>query len=249
MKSGKENLNVREEKRVKKILSVMLVFALILSLTGVASLTAQAETLYQSGHYLYRFIDDGEAVLIGGYLSDGETDAVIPSTIHDKPVTTIDTSFQSDTLQSITIPASVVSITERIFLGCGALQSITVESGNPVYHSDGNCLIETASKTLIAGCKASVIPTDGSVTTIGEAAFEGCVLTSITLPDGLVSIGPGAFYGCRALTEITFPDGLTSIGNSAFGICDALQSLTIPKGVTFIGDQAFAGCINLREMK
>ena len=67
---------------------------------------------------------------------------------------------------------------------------ITVADGNTVYHSAGNCLIETESKTLVLGCKNSVIPTDGSVTSIGEYAFYGCTsFTSVTIPSSVTSIG------------------------------------------------------------
>ena len=77
-------------------------------------------------------------------------------------------------LTSIIIPDSVTSIGYRAFYGCSGLTSITVAKGNPKYHSAGNCVIETATKTLIAGCKTSVIPDDGSVTNIGDYAFSGC---------------------------------------------------------------------------
>ena len=108
-------------------------------------------------------------------------------------------------LTSITIPASVTIIGESAFFECSSLENITVSKGNTVYHSAGNCLIETASKTLIAGCKTSVIPADGSVTIIWEDAFYGCSsLTSITIPDSVTSIGRRAFYGCSSLTSVTF---------------------------------------------
>ena len=112
------------------------------------------------------------------------------------------------------------------FNDCSGLTTIAVAGGNTKYHSDGNCLIETESKTLISGCKNSIIPTDGSVTSIGDLAFSGCTgLTSITIPDSVSSIGDGAFSGCTGLTSITIPDSVTSIGDFAFIGCTDLTSI------------------------
>ena len=144
-------------------------------------------------------------------------------------------------LTSITIPSSVKSIGNQAFRHCSGLKNITVEKGNKYYHSAGNCLIETASKTLIVGCKNSVIPDDGSVTSIGDGAFEYCKdLTSITIPNSVMSVGHSAFYSCRSLTGITIPDSVTSIGNYAFGYCTSLINITVPDGVTSIGHKAFS---------
>ena len=152
-------------------------------------------------------------------------------------------------LTSITIPDSVTSIGEYAFSGCGGLTSIVVEEGNAVYHSASNCLIETESKTLIKGGNASVIPNDGSVTSIGDNAFDRCSgLTSVTIPDSVTSIGEDAFYGCGGLTSVTIPDSVTSIGSHAFYDCSGLTSIVIPDSVTSIGSSAFSGCGGLTSI-
>src|SRR5699024_4859621 len=98
------------------------------------------------------------------------------------------------------------SIGYGAFSGCDSLTSIIVDPQNSVYHSDGNCLIETQSKTLIAGCGTSVIPSDGSVTSIGEGAFSYCEsLMSITIPDSVTVIGDKAFLSCRSLESVMIP--------------------------------------------
>lgn len=129
-------------------------------------------------------------------------------------------------LRTVIIGSGVTSIGHSVFDSCSRLESISVAKGNTAYHSAGNCLIETKTKRLVAGCKNSVIPTDGSVTSIGGSAFYGCSsLASIEIPDGVTSIGSRAFYRCSNLTSIEIPDSVTSIG-TAFGDCTSLEYST-----------------------
>ena len=141
-------------------------------------------------------------------------------------------------LTSITIPDSVTSIGASAFNGCTGLTSIIVNERNTNYHSAENCLIETATNTLILGCKTSVIPTDGSVTSIGESAFSGCSgLTNITIPDSVTSIGRYAFMNCTGLTSITIPNSVTSIGDDAF--YDTTWYNNQPDGLVYVGKVAY----------
>ena len=157
--------------------------------------------------------------------------------------------FGCTSFASVTIPSSVTSMGERVFGGCSALTSITMESGNNIYHSAGNCLIETASKTLVAGCKNSVIPSDGSVTSIGYSAFRDCdYLTSVTIPSSITSIDDYAFNSCKSLTSIIIPDSVTSVGWGAFKDCILLTSVTIPSSVTSISGFTFNGCSSLTNV-
>ena len=153
-------------------------------------------------------------------------------------------------LTSIKLPSTLTTIDNSAFYGCTGLTSIIVESGNSKYHSSGNCLIETESKTLILGCKNSVIPSDGSVTTIGQYAFCGCTgLTSIEIPESVTAIDHYAFYGCTGLTSIEIPESVTTIGNSAFQGCTGLTSIKIPENVTNIGQYTFNGCTGLTSIE
>ncbi len=130
-----------------------------------------------------------------------------------------DSAFYGCTgLESITIPNSVTSIGNDAFVYCSDLENITVEAGNTTYKSDGNCLIEIATNTLVLGCKNSVIP--NYVKSIGNSAFYGCTgLTSITIPSSVESIGSLAFSNCVRLFEVY-----------------NLSSLTIEKGSFSYGD-------------
>ena len=163
-------------------------------------------------------------------------------------------AFASCPLTSIFIPKSVTYVGSRAF-GSSSVKSIVVDVSNTVYHANGNCLIETASKTLIMGCSNSIIPSDGSVEIIGEWAFSGCYgLTDITIPNGVTAIECGAFYNCNGLASITIPDSVTtieggaSIGAGAFEDCGGLAGVTIGGSVASIGDRAFRGCSKLTNI-
>ncbi len=185
----------------------------------------------------------------------------------------LDAFFNCERITNITIPDSVTSIEDAAFVGCSELESIvipasvtsigsvnpiwdcpklssiSVDKRNPIYHSSGNCLIETASKTLIAGCKSSVIPSDGSVTSIWQLAFAECTgLTNIVLPDSVTSIGAYAFTECTGLTNIVLPDSVTSIGCAAFSGCMGLTNITISDSVTNIESIAFDKCEKLTDV-
>lgn len=144
-------------------------------------------------------------------------------------------------LVRLEIPAGLIHIASQSIRDRDALSEIVVHQDNPVYHSAGNCLIETATKTVVVGCRTSVIPSDGSVTAIGENAFLDCnTLTGIVLPSGLERIEDFAFLSCAALKEIDIPEGVTSIGKAAFMSCDALTRVTLPSSLTTIATSAFS---------
>ena len=107
-------------------------------------------------------------------------------------------------VKSLSIPASVSSIGFRVLYGCQALESIVVNTGNANYDSREQCnaIIETASNTVIQGCKNTVIPQ--SVKTIGNSAFDQLYnLENFTIPSWITSIGDRAFADCWNLKEIT----------------------------------------------
>ncbi len=129
-------------------------------------------------------------------------------------------------LTSIKIGSGVESIGESTFSYCTSLASIIVDTNNTVYTSrdtngEVNAIIEISTGTLLIGCSKTVIPTDGSVISIGNYAFYGSGLTEITIPDSVTSIGSNTFQNCINLTEIIIENkyvynNLTSISSCGY---------------------------------
>ena len=158
--------------------------------------------------------------------------------ILEEGVESIDSGcFLSAGLTKAELPASLISLAGRSF--GGNVTQISVAAGNPVYESVGNCVIETASKTLVWGCAASVIPDDGSVTSIGSYAFSGLSqLKEIVIPASVKEIGGSAFYS-SGLEKVVLSEGLETIGMFAFSYCEHLSEINIPSSVKTIYTSAF----------
>ena len=117
-----------------------------------------------------------------------------------------------------------------VWEGCGGLERITVAQGNGVFHSAGNCLIETETKILMRGCANSVIPSDGSVTRLNNYSFDQCKsLESIVIPEGVTEIYNNAFKQCEKLKSVTIAKTVTYVCNPYFEECNALVHITASK--------------------
>lgn len=110
-------------------------------------------------------------------------------------------AFGDCNLTEFVVPKNVSEIECNPICGCADIERIIVEDGNEYFRSIGNCLIETRTKRLIAGCKNSVIPTDGSVEEIANMSFDGCSeLQKIIIPESVKKIERNPFVDCKDLT-------------------------------------------------
>ena len=150
-------------------------------------------------------------------------------------------------LSSIALPASIEEIESNPFMGCSSLETLSVANGG-TFKSENNCVLSGDGKTLIIGCKRSVIPS--SVTEIGEYAyaeqFIDKTVQRISIPANVEVIGDSAFVKCSGLVGVSFSDGgnLTTIGKSAFYGCVGLSAdeFKLPATVTSVKSDAFTEC-------
>ena len=157
--------------------------------------------------------------------------------------------FGYKNITELIVPECITNIGTDAYGNCPELAYIYVEAANPVYYNDGECLIHSKSKTLVLGCKNSIVPADGGVRHIGYHSFAGRNdIKSLVIPKAVKSIAEYAFVDCKELENIVMPKNMKSIGESAFKGCDKLASINIPNGVKAISKESFAGCASLSEI-
>jgi hypothetical protein len=156
--------------------------------------------------------------------------------------------FGCNKLTSIIIGSGLESMGIIVFCSCTSIEDIIVSDSNSYYKSENHCLLTKDGKTLVFGCKNSILPQ--GLTTIGYCAFSYCTeLTNIVIPDTVTTIGIEAFEDCINLKSLVIPSNVKSIGEFAFEDCSSLSnSITIPNGVTSIDRWTFKGCSNLTEI-
>ena len=154
-------------------------------------------------------------------------------------------------MKSITVPKSVEHIESGAFCALESLTYLSVDEDNPVYDSRCGCnaIIESATNTLLYGCRTTVIP--HSVEVIAMNAFWIVCNTgpfALDIPASVKVIDYCAFQTCDWLVGVTLHDGLEKIGDGAFRHT-SIESITIPATVTEIGPSAFAGANKLKSIK
>jgi len=159
-------------------------------------------------------------------------------------------AFAYTALTNVTIPASTTLIDIWVFGGCQSLTTITVETNNPAYSSLAGVLFDKNQTTLVQYPVGKVgnYTVPGSVTNIGNSAFENCYdLSNVTISAGVSNISQYAFSSCNNLASVSIPNTVVSIGNGAFEDT-GLTNVTIPASTTFIDNWAFGDCYNLTNI-
>ena len=148
-------------------------------------------------------------------------------------------TFSKTAIQTLTIPAKITELPDRMFYQCKNLTTVTFAEGSKLQRIGGSAFAES-------GLTSVDIP--DTVTEFGEYAFSECPLADVALPDAMDEIPQYAFANCTTLKNVTFGSGMTSIGESAF-TNTALEELVIPDTVTHIGWGAFNDIEALRSVK
>ncbi|MBQ4105134.1 MAG: leucine-rich repeat protein [Clostridia bacterium] len=218
---------------MKKALSLILMFALIMSccvFSGVSASAAEEDFTYKAL--------TATTAEITGYTGSGGN-VTLPSSWGDLQIVGIASKafYQNKNLKEVTIPEGITYIGEKAFAGSfitGVKMSESVTTlGNSAFGSCVFLIDVTISK---------------NIKTLSNNCFSNCnLLPKVTIPEGVEVIDTGAFESCRHLTDVTFPSTLKFIGEYAFAYAQ-FTTLELPEGLETIDDSAFFMCPNLKSV-
>ena len=174
-----------------------------------------------------------------------------------------------DSIKEIIIPSTVKSIGEKKemvfqvewthiiqpFMGCTSLQNIKVSKDNPIYYSNGGCLVKRNANLIatekevdkliaVPSGKKGKLVLGENIKAIGTFAFSDCFeIEEIELPKNLLSLEHGAFLG-SGMKSITIPDSVSCfhLASSAFGHSCAEEILVSKNNAYFISIDGVLYC-------
>lgn len=100
-------------------------------------------------------------------------------------------------LETIALPASLITIGESSFEDCRSLSQVTFAA---------NSSLTTIGNWAFYNCHE---------------------LRSLAIPEGVTEIGKAAFFGCTYLKDVTLPASIRAIGDNAFALCSKMEKLQV----------------------
>lgn len=215
-------------------------------------------------YVLTKYIGSGKQVVIPDYIkasdgtyhlvsvigSDAFKDVDVTSIVLSKSIKVLKEEAFAYTkgITEITIPQTVTTVENNIFMGCPDLVHVTYQT--TAYPSVGTIFKVDSLKKVTFDCyqtpyngcfgctNLEEVELTDKVQIIGGHCFQDCRnLKKCNFPRNLIDLGFYSFYGA-GIENVVIPDKIVKIDNT-FRDCVALKYVIIPKSVRSIEGQAF----------
>lgn len=247
-------------KQAKRFFIALLSFCLLGNMLAKADVTDDGFVYDSYPDFNYVFVTgyNGDATsLVFPEFGDGVTVYVNDDFVNSVANANVITEVDFSNVDEVGSGAFVVKTTKKptpsgpvtVKTGFLSLTKVVLGDKTPEFYEgafSGVTITELAfsgnTASNVSGFASTVTTVDlSSVTTIGDAAFQGFIqLQTIENFENVTSIGASAFSGCTGLTSIDLSN-VTSIGTSAFRGCTGLTSIDL-SNVNTIGASAFQNC-------
>ena len=217
-------------KKTNKLISILLVMAMLLSM---APITVFAATVEASG----KFGASGSN-LTWSLDSDGVLTVSGSGSMEDfANVSKVPWYSKITKVKTVVIESGVTNIGKDAFYGVSSLVNATISD---TVTSIGNRAFSGSGLTNFEFSDA------GNLKTIKNAAFSNTKIKSMVIPDGVTTLGSYVF-GYGPIQSVTIPASVTSVGNYFFEETSSLNEVIFlgNKEPETIGDTVFLGCSSL----
>lgn len=263
--------------KINKMWRLLCLTVVMLGVFSLISTKTYADEILTSGDWKYT-VSGTNALVVSYTGSDVNVD--IPDKIDGYVVNVIgQEAFKGNTtMESVSIPDTVITIANSAFEGCSSLKGITLPKklttiGGRVFKG---CTFSSISiPKYVNSCSYSDLYIDSPMesyhpkydygpltgSAIVNISFEEGMQTipsgvcyfsgvkSVAMPSTTKYIGSFAFAECKELSSIKFTDKLEAINEYAFRGCSALKGISFPQSLTSIYKGAFEGCTSIDEVK
>ena len=231
-----------KDRLFQRIAAFMISLLLVFTSMGSATFAIGEKDTFEKDGITYKIIKDRTEDALGAVqvgngkfsMTINKKSLQIPETVtNDKNETfkvvaigdkAFDNSTEENSLDSVIIPASVISIGNSAFSDLTSLSDVKFAENSQLQVIGDNAFDTTSIKSII-------IPS--SVKSVGASAFTKCSkLTSVIMPEGVTSLGDGVFSDNKQLPSITLPASLTSMGKNVFNNCPSLKNISVVQGNT-----------------
>ncbi|HPE90622.1 MAG TPA: leucine-rich repeat domain-containing protein [Spirochaetales bacterium] len=196
---------------------------------ALASCDAIDPTSYEQDGVEYG-LDEAGWTLVSARAASG--DVVVPEAVRGSPVVAVaENAFRESSVESVTLPSSVLRVGEYAFMDCGSLTTADLGPG-----------VTELPTGAFYGCAAlERVALSDALASVGENAFYACAgLAALDLGDRLETLASRAVNDCDALVRLELPASLATMGYAAVVSCDGLTDIVMlgptPPAVVGSGD-------------